>query len=781
MRKKLFYKLLKYGIVLFLFVGVSLSAAVLDWDAEQWSPDGALSQEYTDVDGSGVDINVSMTDDTNRFINSTPNDDTNSLTLQVNFRSKTEKITTTITFSKPVILKDLVFRDIDSGSFNDKVIITAVDIDGNTIAPNNVRIGNEVVALSTTEYESSGNGTLANDDPDGFITFDFSSAYITEMSFVYTSGSTADNNPGSQYLWFNNVIFEPLSTATLIDTDGDGVSDGIDIDDDNDGILDINEGKLISESNTSSGTIPDDGSPTDCLDRTITIAENGTIVNTTIAIDIEHTWRGDLIIELISPSGTAIDLIRNQGGSADNLSVTFDDSDSINIAGDTTDFTLGTYEPRIPENFLSTFNDEDAEGIWTLHICDSAAYDVGIFYNADLKIFVEDDRDGDGIVNHLDLDSDNDGIPDNIEAQSTSGYISPSNPFTDADGDGLDDNYDNNTSASYNSIGLVAPDTDGDGITDIFDLDSDNDGYTDCEEGLDPNSFNVSCPVNAADVGTNGLVDWADNGDDYSDVSGAVITPSSDLYNETGDNSEVGYREFLCGKGRIYLTAYNWRLISLPCKTNTHTVAEVFSQLGTYGDNANFVMYEQTGNDNYEVNATYPNTEKRMLTETDTLEQGKSYWIITDADHNVTIPRDLPNLEPTNPLVDSSAFNPNATESFTYDLPTNSAENAKKFMAGNPFPYSFRLVDLYFEQAAVVGPVSMADTAVSSYINQVVYIHDAPDTGPSIGYEALDASTPGFEGSIGSMEGFFIKLEKSSNDTYLNRFYYPLIQRNGGD
>ena len=36
------------------------------------------------------------------------------------------------------------------------------------------------------------------------------------------------------------------------------------------------------------------------------------------------------------------------------------------------------------------------------------------------------DPDGDGIINSLDLDSDgNDGIPDNIEAQTTTGYTAP--------------------------------------------------------------------------------------------------------------------------------------------------------------------------------------------------------------------------------------------------------------------------------------------------------------------------------------------------------------------
>ena len=45
----------------------------------------------------------------------------------------------------------------------------------------------------------------------------------------------------------------------------------------------------------------------------------------------------------------------------------------------------------------------------------------------------------------FDLDSDNDGITDNVEAQTTAGYIAPSGTgagITDVDHDGIDDAYD---------------------------------------------------------------------------------------------------------------------------------------------------------------------------------------------------------------------------------------------------------------------------------------------------------------------------------------------------
>ena len=93
--------------------------------------------------------------------------------------------------------------------------------------------------------------------------------------------------------------------------------------------------------------------------------------------------------------------------------------------------------------------------------------------------FIANDVDGDGVINALDLDSDNDGISDNLEGQTTQGYQAASG--IDANGDGLDDVY---------GSGTAAVDTDGDGIADFIDVDSDNDGVLDIAErgGAGPDS-----------------------------------------------------------------------------------------------------------------------------------------------------------------------------------------------------------------------------------------------------------------------------------------------------
>jgi len=78
----------------------------------------------------------------------------------------------------------------------------------------------------------------------------------------------------------------------------------------------------------------------------------------------------------------------------------------------------------------------------------------------------------DGIPNVEDLDSDNDGIADIIEAGgSDTDNDGRVDNFSDTNNDGLDD--------ALAAIPLVATDTDLDGIADFLDTDSDNDGLAD--------------------------------------------------------------------------------------------------------------------------------------------------------------------------------------------------------------------------------------------------------------------------------------------------------------
>jgi guanyl-specific ribonuclease Sa len=392
------------------------------------------------------------------------------------------------------------------------------------------------------------------------------------------------------------------------------------------------------------------------------------------------------------------------------------------------------------------------------------------------------DSDGDGYHDYLDLDSDDDGIPDNIEAQSTSNYTAPSG--NDDDSDGLDNAYDKDNNGVSESYGLEPLDTDGDHVVDYVDSDSDNDGYTDCEEG------HVDADCNNITVGGNGLASWADGDDDaYTDPNGNVNDPEDDgkLFNETGDSSEAGYREFLCGKTEFKVTEYQWRLISVPCSTGNNSINDLFGGiLGTYGDDNDWVMYKQTGTtDNYEVNDSHKNTDKTMLNSDDTLEVGVSYWIIADENHTITIDKTLNGLSPTS-TTDTSDVSINDDlfdKVHEFDLPANSADNVKKVMVGNPFPYRFDFSKLYFKNEAT-DYSAMESGNNDDYILARIYTHDSSDRSDKNvsnggGYTVIAPQTPGLsEGQIVPMEGFFLELEKQS-DEKSNKFAYPLMMQYG--
>ena len=115
--------------------------------------------------------------------------------------------------------------------------------------------------------------------------------------------------------------------------------------------------------------------------------------------------------------------------------------------------------------------------------------------------------DGVGNFDFLDIDSDEDGIPDNIEGISTSSYAMPT--LTDADGDGLMLPYDNQP-AVFGGTGITPYDHDADNTPDYRDLDTDADGLVDRVEGNDYN-LNGSPDDNVTPTGLDTDGDGLDN------------------------------------------------------------------------------------------------------------------------------------------------------------------------------------------------------------------------------------------------------------------------------
>ena len=115
---------------------------------------------------------------------------------------------------------------------------------------------------------------------------------------------------------------------------------------------------------------------------------------------------------------------------------------------------------------------------------------------------IPNDSDGDGLQNQLDLDSDQDSLPDLTESGGVDGDMNGLvDDFVDADNDGLADSLLANP--------LFANDTDGDGSPDHLDLDSNNDGVSDLAsagfEDVDENGIvdNFEDPDNDGLSGTN--------------------------------------------------------------------------------------------------------------------------------------------------------------------------------------------------------------------------------------------------------------------------------------
>ncbi|WP_043476458.1 M4 family metallopeptidase [Streptomyces collinus] len=104
-----------------------------------------------------------------------------------------------------------------------------------------------------------------------------------------------------------------------------------------------------SYENTTPVSIPDNG-PAVTSDIAVSGRSGNAPANLQVAVDITHTWRGDLVIDLIGPSGTAYRL-KNFSGS--------DSADDVR------------------ETYTVNASSESANGTWRLRVQDQAAQDVG--------------------------------------------------------------------------------------------------------------------------------------------------------------------------------------------------------------------------------------------------------------------------------------------------------------------------------------------------------------------------------------------------------------------
>lgn len=284
------------------------------------------------------------------------------------------------------------------------------------------------------------------------------------------------------------------------DLDGDGLPNYLDRDSDNDGIPDLVEAEGADANNNG------------LIDGMVDVNNNGLIDALQGDSFTDHdfdglssAYDGDVNGDMIAENPT-VGLLRtgadvNNDGRADSYPFKNLDGATRPNPYDLDSDGDGITDVR-EAGFVDANNDGQSDGSRG-----TDGWDDAIDALTALGLLNTDAR---GNANYLDIDADDDGIPDNVEGMSTSGYSLPL--FADADGDGIDDRYD--PTAGFGGNGITPFDMDNDLIPDYRDLDTDNDGRIDIEEGNDFNDNGLAddVPVGLSfiDIDGDGLIDFFD-------------------------------------------------------------------------------------------------------------------------------------------------------------------------------------------------------------------------------------------------------------------------------
>lgn len=145
--------------------------------------------------------------------------------------------------------------------------------------------------------------------------------------------------------------------------------------------------------NTASATNAINNTATPCsnpLTRTFVVSASYTLTDVNLGVLLAHPNRSDLTMTLVSPAGTRVVVMNQIGGSRDNVNVLFDDSAASAISNYSFNDTITAVPPYNftyqPSNALSAFNGQQANGTWTLEMCDSVNSNSGTFNQADLYL-----------------------------------------------------------------------------------------------------------------------------------------------------------------------------------------------------------------------------------------------------------------------------------------------------------------------------------------------------------------------------------------------------------
>ncbi len=411
--------------------------------------------------------------------------------------------------------------------------------------------------------------------------------------------------------------------AGITDTDGDGIGDGCDLDDDNDGILDVNEGNIgidytkLNMPSTLNNGVSYNTSTTLLDGATVNVTAKYTGGSATVVYNSAASIDGYLY-NTGTNNGQPVNGVQRFDYSFDvpqkylRVRALFNEHFGEFNATSSEGFSLilngsNNFHVFDPANMSSTMNIDDSIGGGTIAYSTSGGYytiydpngisSISLLsriyqgseanaaaYHVALGSETNQDTDGDGIFDHLDLDSDGDGCSDAIEGGSTSivysnlviSSLPGGNSGTGYNGivsTGVQQNLGNTVNAdgipTIAGTGQTAgasqtgstdtecckdaenypaiTDTDGDGIGDACDLDDDNDGILDVDEGnigIDYTKLNMPSTLN--------------NGVSYNTpttlLDGATVNVTA---NYTGGSATVVYNSAASVDGYLYNTGTN--------------------------------------------------------------------------------------------------------------------------------------------------------------------------------------------------------------------------------
>lgn len=368
-------------------------------------------------------------------------------------------------------------------------------------------------------------------------------------------------------------IPDSLESNNQLDTDGDGVLDVFDTDSDNDGISDFDESGAL-------GSDADGDGIDDAFDVDITGGEdvNGDGIDDNVAIldsdgdgiadYIDRDSDNDSVPDALE-NGTGLNLqnsiLSNRkvlmvisdtdgDGIMDYLDTDSDQDGISDLAEAATDFVDSDLD-QVIDQFDADFtggldvnldgvddaavlqnSDNDATpDMFDLDADNDGLHDVieAGFTDSDLNAIVDSsleltdtpiDSDLDGLPDFIDLDSNGDGVFDILSGGAATldlnedGQIDDNFAAADADADGIVDIMDDEP----NQFG-TRPDRDLDGVPSLVDLDDDGDGLTDLFEGNE-------------DSDGDGIVDSLDTDSDNDGISDAEEQLTVSLLNIDSDN-----------------------------------------------------------------------------------------------------------------------------------------------------------------------------------------------------------------------------------------------------